>query len=147
MSHIAHFNVARLLHDPTDPRVHGFTSNTIRVNGVAERSPGFVWRLSDETATITGSGGYQAVQDDPRLAISLSVWQSLDDLRHFVHKTVHGAFLRRRAEWFEPWDGPNYVIWPIDKGVIPTMAEGFQRLDMLAKNGPSGAAYDFTWNP
>ena len=36
---IAHFNVARLLHPPGDPRVAEFTSNTVRVNLVAERSP------------------------------------------------------------------------------------------------------------
>lgn len=145
MSYIAHFNVARLRHDPMDPRVSEFTSNTIRVNSVAERSPGFVWRLSDEAATVSASGGYQAVAGDPRLAISLSVWRTMDDFRFFVRKTVHGAFLRRREEWFEPWDGPNYVIWPITEGVIPTMAEGWKRLDLLAKTGPSAEAHGIDW--
>ncbi len=147
MTHIAHFNVARLRHDPSDPGVHEFTSNTQRVNGVAERSPGYVWRLADEAATVGASGGYQAVADDPRLAISLWLWQSIDDLRHFVHKTVHAAFLRRRTEWFEPWQGPNYVIWPHAQGANPTLAEGWHRLDLLARNGPSAEAYDFSWNP
>lgn len=146
MTHIAHFNVARLRHDPTDPRVHEFTSNTIRVNGVAERSPGFVWRWGDTSATIAESGGYQAVEVDPRLAISLSVWETPAQFRYFVQNTVHGAFLRKREAWFEPWAGPNYVIWPVAVGIIPTVDDGWARLDQLARNGASAGAYDFAWN-
>jgi hypothetical protein len=145
MTHIAHFNVARLLHHPSDPRVHEFTSNTQRVNAVAERSPGFVWRLSDAAATVTDSGGYQAVAGDPRLAVSMSVWTGLEAFRFFVHKTVHGGFLRRREAWFEPWEGPNYVIWPVAEGVIPDLAEGWRRLDLLKQNGPSAEAYGMDW--
>ena len=144
---IAHFNVARLLHPPGDPRVAEFTSNTQRVNAVAERSPGFIWRWADDTAEVDGSGGYQAVDADPCLAISLSVWESRADLQHFVQKTVHGAFLRRRAEWFAPWDGPNYVIWPWRRDGIPTVAEGWARLDRLARQGATPDAFDFAFDP
>ncbi len=94
---------------------------------------------------MDGSGGYQAVEADPCLAISLSVWDSLDDLRHFVRNTVHGAFLRRRAEWFAPWDGPNYVVWPWQRDSIPTVAEGWARLDRLKRRGPDAEAFDFGW--
>ena len=85
------------------------------------------------------------MRSDSRLAISLSVWQSVADLRHFVHKTVHGAFLRRRAEWFAPWDDPNYVIWPVPVGSTITLADGIGRLDQLARQGASPAAYAFSW--
>ncbi|MCU0903579.1 MAG: DUF3291 domain-containing protein [Tabrizicola sp.] len=142
---IAHFNVARLLHPPGDPRVAGFTSNTVRVNAVAERSPGFLWRWKDEASTVDGSGGYQAVDADPNLAISLSVWESVEAFRFFVQQTVHGAFLRRRTEWFSPWDGPNYVIWPCDRDAIPTVTEGWARLDRLKREGASAEAYEFGW--
>ena len=86
---IAHFNVARLLYPPGDPRVAEFTSNTVRVNLVAERSPGFLWRWKDEASTVDGSGGYQAVDDDPNLAISLSVWASVAAFRFFVQKSIN----------------------------------------------------------
>ena len=33
----------------------GFTNNVLRVNAVAERSPGFLWRWKDEAATIEGT--------------------------------------------------------------------------------------------
>jgi heme-degrading monooxygenase HmoA len=140
---IAHFNVARLLHPPGDPRVAEFTTNTLRVNAVAERCPGFLWRWKDEASTVDGSGGYQAVEADPNLAISLSVWDSVEAFRFFVQQTVHGTFLRRREEWFAPWGGPNYVIWPCAPEAIPTAAEGWARLERLTNAGPSPEAYDF----
>lgn len=142
---IAHFNVARLLHPPGDPRVAEFTTNTIRVNQIAERSPGYIWRWTDLSSTVEGSGGYQAADADPRLAISLSVWESRDALRFFVEKTVHGAFLRRRQEWFSPWDGPNYVIWPWRGPGVPTVKDGWARLDQLKREGPTAEAHDFGW--
>lgn len=142
---IAHFNVARLLHPPGDPRVAEFALNTVRVNEVAERSPGFFWRWKDEATTIVGSGGDQAADTDPNLAISLSVWETRDALRFFVQKTLHGAFLRRRHEWFSPWDGPNYVIWPWKGSGTPSNREGWVRLDRLKREGPSAEAHDFSW--
>jgi Domain of unknown function (DUF3291) len=137
--------VARLLHPPGDPRVAGFTSNTLRVNAVAERSPGFIWRLKDEDGTVEGSGGYRAVDADPNLAISLSVWANRDVLWFFVEKTGHGAFLRRRREWFSSWDRPNNVIWPWTEPGGPTVADGWARLNRLKREGPSTEAYDFSW--
>ncbi|WP_375691631.1 DUF3291 domain-containing protein [Pseudooceanicola sp. LIPI14-2-Ac024] len=142
---VAHYNIARLRHPPGDPRVAGFVDNVTRVNAVAERSDGFVWRLVDNAAAPEGAGAYEALLGDPRLAVSLSVWLSPEALRFFVQQTVHGGFLRRRAEWFEPWDGPNYVIWPVPAGYIPTVEEGQARLADLARRGASSEAYDFGW--
>jgi hypothetical protein len=142
---IAHFNFARLLHPPGDPRVAEFTANTIRVNAVSDRSQGFVWRWTDEASTVEGSGGYQAADADPCLAISLSVWETPESLRFFVERTVHGAYLRRRHEWFGPWDGPNYVIWPWRQEGVPTVAEGWARLDRLKREGASAEAHGFHW--
>ncbi len=140
---IAHFNVARLRHPPHDPRVAGFIDNVGKINAVAERSPGFVWRWADETAAVGDGVAYQAVDQDVRLAISLSVWNSAEDLWHFVNKTAHGSFLRRRSEWFEQWPGPNYVLWPHAGNVPPRVEEGWSRLKLLADQGASTAAYDF----
>ena len=46
--HLAELNIARLKYDLDDPRVADFVNNLDRVNAVAERSEGFVWRLKDE---------------------------------------------------------------------------------------------------
>jgi len=111
MRQVAHFNVARLQFPPGDTRVAGFVDNVPRVNAIAERSAGFVWRHVDESAALGDGIRFETLNEDPCLAISLSLWRSDSELWHFVNKTVHGGFLRRRTEWFEPWPGPNYVLW------------------------------------
>lgn len=142
-AHIAHFNVARLRHPPGDPRVAEFIDNVPKINAIAERSPGYVWRLVDESAAVGNGIAFQTNDKDIRLAISLSVWNSVEDLWHFVNKTAHGSFLRRRADWFEAWQGPNYVVWPHIMTEPPTVSEGWSRLKSLAEQGSSAAAYDF----
>jgi hypothetical protein len=141
----AHYNVARLVAMPGDPRVAEFIDNAPRVNAVAKRSPGFVWRL-DESSAQVGKQMFQALDGDPFNAYSLSVWKTVEDLRYFVVNTVHGGFLRRKAEWFEPSTGPSYVIWPVAEGHLPTMDEGRARLALLTAEGASGQAFDFKWD-
>ncbi|HQU70170.1 MAG TPA: DUF3291 domain-containing protein [Albidovulum sp.] len=142
---IAHYNVARLRAMPGDPLVAEFVDNVPKVNALAERSPGFVWRLNDNSAQVSCDVSFQAVVGDPLIAASLSVWESVEALAFFVKKTVHGAFLRRREAWFEPWNGPNYVIWPVPIGHLPTVEEGQQRLSVLARDGASDDAFDFAY--
>lgn len=143
--HFAHLNVARLRHPPGDPRVAEFVDNVPKVNALADRSPGFVWRLDDRSAQVNPDRAYQALWGDPKLAVTLSVWESMDALMHFVVRTVHGAFLRRRSEWFEPYGAPNYVVWKISADSIPTLEEASQKLDYLHQNGAGPDAFDFDW--
>ncbi|MFM2365753.1 MAG: hypothetical protein RIR95_360, partial [Pseudomonadota bacterium] len=100
--HIAHMNIARLRAMPGDALVAEFIDNVPKVNAVAERSPGFIWRLCDETGRVSTDANFEAVLGDPLLAVSLSVWETVDALRYFVKQTVHGTFVRRRESWFEP---------------------------------------------
>jgi hypothetical protein len=142
--HIAHFNVARLLHPPGDPRVAEFVDNIARVNAISERSKGFVWRLDEADAQVARDG-YSGVGGDPCIANSLSVWESTADLEMFVRKTLHGAFLRNREKWFAPWAGPNYVIWNFDGTPPVAKDDGWERLKHLAAHGPTPFAYDFAF--
>ncbi len=145
MGHIAQMNMGFLLHPHGDYRISGFEDNSDLVNAVADRSNGFVWRLKDD--------GYERPENDtgrlfgrPEVALAtLSVWESYKDFSHFVHKTVHGQFLDRRAEWFEHVDAPSYVIWPVEEHHIPTLTEGKQKLMLLRENGPRSGAYDFAY--
>lgn len=143
--HVAQLNWAVLRADWEDPLVAGFVDNLDRVNSVAERSPGFVWRMSDEDMEAAQLSPEDVFGGNPRLASTMSVWESPEALDDFVHKTVHGAFLKRRAEWFEPIEGPTYVIWPVPAGHRPTLAEAKARLDRLAAEGPGPEAYDFPY--
>lgn len=113
----------------------GFIDNVTKVNGIAERSPGYVWRFSDEAFSVVNGLAFQGLAGDPKLAISLSVWETVEDLWHFVRKTVHGGFLRNREKWFEPYGGPNYVIWSHASDTPPDLNEGWSRLKRLTDMG------------
>lgn len=75
----------------------GFIDNVSKVNAIAERSPGYVWRFSDEALSVVEGVVFQGLADDPKLAISLSVWETVEHLWHFVSKTAHGGFLCHRT--------------------------------------------------
>jgi hypothetical protein len=140
---VAHFNIARLIAPPGDARVAEFVDATARVNAIAARSPGYLWHLADPADLVAGPD-YAGRLGDPCLAYSLSVWSDIGDLRAFVHQTVHGAFLRRRTEWFQPWDGPNYVIWPVAPGATwPTLRDGQDRLARRAARGDGPEHHGF----
>ncbi len=143
-SGIVHFNAARLLHPPGDPRVAEFVDNSERINAVAERSKGYVWHLTGDEASVTNPN-FQGVGGDPCLAFSLSVWETFQDFEFFVYKTSHNSFFKRRVSWFAPWQGPNYVMWDF-AGVTPiTSATGWEKLQRLAAQGSSPAAYDLAY--
>lgn len=143
LGHIAQMNMGYLLHPLGDPRVAGFENNTDRVNAVADRSKGFIWRLQGAAEDLP-ENDTGALFGRPDVALAtLSTWESFEDLEHFVHKTIHGKFLDRRMEWFEHVDERSYVIWPIEPGHIPNLTEGKSRLLELRTKGPSLSAYDF----
>lgn len=141
---MAQLNVGQLWHQPSDPRSAGFVDNTDRVNAIAERSPGFVWRLIEDPQASMADG-LTLYPDDPRALRTLSVWESPEALLHFVMHTVHGAFLKRRSEWFRPQDHRTYVIWRIPAGHIPSVQEGLHRLAELQDHGPTETAFDFAY--
>lgn len=137
MPHLAQLNIGRLRHPKGDPRAAEFFDNLERVNAIAERMPGFVWRLKDEGGDATNF----RLDGDPNIAVNLSVWETAEALRAYVFKTVHGSFLRRRQEWFEPMAGPHMVLWRIAPGHVPDLREAAERLADLAANGASERAF------
>ena len=143
--HVAQMNYAVLRHDWDDPRSAGFVDNLARVNAVAERAAGFVWRMDADDMEHPENDPDRIFGANPRNAATVSVWESAAALDHFVHRTLHGKFLERRGEWFEAVERPSYVIWPIPESHVPTLAEAKQRLDLLAAEGASPEAYDFAY--
>ena len=89
---LAEINVARLRYPLDDPRVAEFVANLDRVNALAERSPGFVWRLKDEAGNATQIRAY----DDPLIIVNMSVWSSIETLYEFAFATMHRRFMQRR---------------------------------------------------
>ncbi len=137
MQHIAELNIARAQYDLDDPRMAGFMDNLDRVNAIAERSPGFVWRLKDESGNATDL----PVMDDPQMVANLTVWETVEDLEHFVFNTAHKRIYDRRGEWFPKMKQMHFVMWRVEPGHIPTMDEALVRLDRLNKDGPSDEAF------
>jgi hypothetical protein len=136
--HLAQFNVARL-HQPLDhPDTAEFVAALDAVNAVAEASPGFVWRLTDESGQ---SSSYVVAYDDPLMIINLSVWETPEALSEFVFQSSHTPFLRRRRTWFQRLDEAYLVCWWIPRGEIPTVAEALRRLERLRIEGVSDEAF------
>ncbi len=57
--HLAQLNIGRIRYEVDDPRMADFTNNLALVNGLAERTPGFVWRYIDASGNSTS---YQFVR-------------------------------------------------------------------------------------
>ncbi|HKD20996.1 MAG TPA: DUF3291 domain-containing protein [Rhizomicrobium sp.] len=138
MMHLAEINIGRVLGGPDDPRMKDFYENLARVNALAERMPGFVWRLKNET-------GESAIglhwPDDATMAVNMSVWESLEDLGRFVFQTVHRNIYARKHEFLETPPLNTVALWWIPAGHIPTLEEAKERLDHLNANGPSDFAF------
>jgi len=134
--HLAEFNIARIRYPLDDPRMAEFVANVERVNGLAEKIEGFVWRLQDES----GHAMNIKVYDDPTLLPNLTLWENAEALERFVWQTLHGRFYRHREDWFVPLDSP-LVMWWVPAGHRPSMAEGVERLNYLKAHGPSEFAF------
>jgi Domain of unknown function (DUF3291) len=132
--HFAQLNVGRVLQPLDHPDMVEFTTMLDVVNRIAELSPGFVWRLQTEDG---GSSSYVEVFDDPLMLVNMSVWERPEDLRHYIYKSGHGAYLRRRSEWFERLAGIHTVCWWIPAGTLPDVHDAVRRLELLRANGPS----------
>jgi len=84
---------------------------------------------------------------DPTMAVNLSVWESIEALEKFVWQTAHTKIYNRKAEFFEKPTSPHFVMWWIDAGHIPTLAEAKERLDHLTAHGPSEQAFGWETAP
>jgi hypothetical protein len=138
--HLAQINIARALAPLTDPVMDGFVSQIERLNALAEQSAGFIWRLKADDG---GSSSYVRAFEDERMLINMSVWNSLEALKDYVYRTAHSAAFRDRRNWFEPLGTPYAALWWVRAGLIPSPAEGRERLDCLARNGPTPYAFTF----
>ncbi|MEX1109705.1 MAG: DUF3291 domain-containing protein [Dongiaceae bacterium] len=137
--HVAQINIGRFRTAADDPSLTDFMAALDPVNALAERSPGFVWRLKDESGHATNIRAYE----DPRMIINLTVWESNEALRDFTYRSAHKSVLGRRTDWFEKLDGPYLALWWLAAGAVPTAAEGIARLDHLTRHGPGEHAFTF----
>jgi hypothetical protein len=137
--HLAEINIARLQYPLDDPRVEEFVRNLDRVNAVAERTDGFVWRLKDGSGDATSIRAFP----DPMLIVNMSVWRDALALEHFVWNTVHKQIYTKRAEWFSALKMEGFAMWEVAEGELPSVEQAKERLDHLNENGNTD--YAFGW--
>ena len=138
--HIAQLNVGRALTPLDSPGMAEFMALLDPINALADRSPGFVWRLEDDEGT--GATGIK-VTDDDQFIVNMSVWESIEALRAFVYDSAHLPVMRRRREWFERFGRPFIVLWWVPAGHVPTVEEAMDRLALLEARGPTPEAFTF----
>jgi Domain of unknown function (DUF3291) len=138
MWHLAQLNIAHPLAPLDDTRMAGFVGGLAEINALADAAPGFVWRLRDED----GQDATSLRPYGPDIMVNYSVWESVEALRDFAYRGPHLESLRRRREWFD-YAGieAHLVLWWVPAGVIPTLDEARDRLDMLTRKGPGPDAF------
>jgi hypothetical protein len=137
--HLAQLNIARALAPMDDLLLRDFVAALDDINALAERSPGFVWRLKSDSGNATDIRAY----DDPLMIVNLTVWADIEALFDFTYRSGHARMMARRRDWFEKMAQPHMVLWWIPAGHLPVMAEAKERLDLLRRRGPSPDAFTF----
>lgn len=143
--HLAELNLGILKHDWDDPRVKGFVDGLDLVNSVAQRSSGFVWMLDGDAMDKVQTDPQGPMGGNPRMASTLSVWEDLASLEHFVWNTVHKRFYDRRAEWYDAVESLRFVMWWVPVGHTPGMAEAMERFHHLDAHGDSPTAFGWDY--
>jgi Domain of unknown function (DUF3291) len=137
--HLAQVNIGRMRAALEDPIMAGFVARLDAINALADRSPGFVWRLQ----TDAGNATYLRPYDDDRILFNFSIWDSVEALRAYVYKSAHAELLRQRRDWFEQFAGAQLAMWWVPRGHIPSIDEAKKRLAHLEEHGPSQFAFNF----
>jgi Domain of unknown function (DUF3291) len=137
--HLAQYNIARLVAPLDSPQLADFMAALDPLNGLADRSPGFVWRHQTEEGNSTSI----RVRDDPMIIINFSVWESVEALFEYAYHSDHVHIFRRRREFFHEFGSPYLVLWWVTAGHEPSVEEAEERLDYLRAHGPTPRAFTF----
>jgi hypothetical protein len=134
---LAQVNVMRLRAALDSPALAAFVAALDPVNALADRAPGFVWRLQ----TSEGNSTALRIFDDDTLLVNMSTWRSLEALTEYVYRSAHAEIMRRRREFAIPIADAYVALWWVPKGHQPTIAEAQERLRHLRAHGPTPVAF------
>ena len=135
---LAQLNIALMVAPLDSPPLREFVDNIDRINGLAESSPGYVWRLQTEDGDATALRPF-----GEEYLVNLSVWQDIESLSGFVYRSAHIEIMRRRKEWFRKIRDAYTVLWWIPAGHRPSVAEAKAKLECLRDRGPTPEAFTF----
>ena len=107
-----------------------FVDNLALVNGLAERSDGFVWRYQDDSGSAIDTRPFDG---DPRMAINLSVWDRRRRARALCLADRAQAILRAAGRMVRE-DGRALFRDVVGAGGHrPTVQEAIERLEHLKR--------------
>ncbi|WP_297795127.1 DUF3291 domain-containing protein [uncultured Eudoraea sp.] len=138
---LAQINIARMLAPLDSEIMKDFVNNLDRINQLAEKSEGFIWRLIDDN-----NESAVKVFNDDEIVVNMSVWTSIDALFNFTYKSDHKDIFKRRKEWFSAMKEMHMACWYVPVGKYPTAQEAKDRLDHLNKFGESSYAFTLKSN-
>jgi Domain of unknown function (DUF3291) len=142
--HLAQVNIARMRSNPSDPSMSQLVSRIDEMNQLAERSPGFVWRLHGSLVTpeaLRAFENYFTPFEPEHLFYNLSVWETAEDLKNYVYRTAHAEMLRAQQTWMTHFEKPQLALWWIPSKSTPTIQDSATRLHSLHQNGPTSFAF------
>ncbi len=137
--HLAQLNIARMLAPIDSPVMAGFVARLNDINALADKTPGFVWRLIGDGNDATSLRPF----DDDMMIVNMSVWESLEALHEYTYYSGHVEVFRQRTDWFEKMTDAHMVLWWIPAGHIPTVQEAKDRLLHLNAHGATPHAFTF----
>lgn len=148
--HLAQVNLAYARGDESNAVMADFMAQLDKINSLAERSTGFVWRYISDSRDPS-----QRELEDSRVLFNMSVWESAEALHAFTYKTQHANVFASRKKWFDEWKDrvwslrelgegvPFLAMWWVPAGHVPTSSEAIERLRWLGAKGPSPQAFTF----
>ncbi|HET6710200.1 DUF3291 domain-containing protein [Amycolatopsis sp.] len=139
---LAQVNISRMKAPLDDESFRDFVGALEPVNALADRAPGFVWRLQTEDGDATSIRAFEwDVRGTSGILVNMSVWTSVEALADFVFSGEHLAVLKRRREWFHHVREAMTVLWWVPAGHRPTTAEAEEKIKHLRVHGPTPAAF------
>lgn len=145
-SHLAQANIARLRAPIQDAAIAGLLERIEAMNHLAEKSPGFVWRLEGSDVTLEHLrvfDNYFVPFEPERLFYNMSVWESVEHLHQYTYNAAHAEMLRQKHEWISKFERPHLVLWWIPAGHRPSIDESARRFRILHERGPTSDAFTF----
>lgn len=142
--HLAEFNIGVLRHDWDDPRIKDFADNLDRVNRLAQRAEGFVWRLPTtrwRRRRPTRPSPWAAIRGPHRHCPS-GATRRLSTVSS--GRPCTGSSMSVGPNGSRPGQGLRLVMWWVPEGHHPTIAEAAGRLAHLDRCGDTDHAFGWS---
>ena len=136
---IAQINIAQAQDSMESETMNGFVERLDEINTLADKSPGFVWRLETEEGDATAIQAF----DDPLMIVNMSVWENIESLKNYVYKSMHVELIRDRDAWFNKITKVHQALWWVPEGHIPSIEEGKKKLNYLQQHGSNDEVFTF----